>query len=187
MVVRDVVPAGNRPQRRHSGGFSILEVIIAMTVLALALLGLFSLHNLALGSNWYAVRMNTSSMLARQQMEFLMNVPLPAGGAVSPLLTDGGAANPTTATDPLAYLPLPNAGSAPDPINALGTADGADGPLIYYRTWDVENLPGLGTDVILLTVRVSFQDNAFGGRRSGVTISSMRYKDVEDYTAGGGP
>lgn len=157
-----------------------------MSVLALALLGLFSLHNLALGSNWYAVRMNTASMLARQQMEFLMNIPLPAGGSVSPLLTDGGAANPTTASEPLAYLPLPNAGSAPDPINALGTSDGDDGPLIYYRTWDVENLPGMGPDVMLLTVRVSFQDNAFGGRRSGVTISSMRYKDVEDYSAGGG-
>ena len=108
-----------------------------MALLGFALLGLFSLHNMALKSSRLSARMSVCAMLARTQMEYLMGLPFPADGGSPPTDLVDLAADPTSASSPYAYLPHPNNGAVPTAINALGTNVASDGPLIFHRTWDV--------------------------------------------------
>lgn len=159
-------------------GFTLIEVLVAMALMAFAMLGLFSLHNVALKSSRLSARMGVCAMLARTQMEYLMGLPFPAGSGSPPTdLVDLGA-DPTTAVNPYAFLLHPANGAAPTPLNALGTTNAAEGPLIFYRTWDVAYPFAPDLSVIQLSVRVSFSDGLSGGQHRGVTITSYRFQDM---------
>jgi Tfp pilus assembly protein PilV len=164
-------------RRRSASGFTLLEVVFAMGLLGFALLGLFALHNVAIGSNRQAGRLSTCTMLAQQEMEYLMGLPWKNGSSLPSDLALT-ASDPTTKGNPYAYFAHPSgtAGTAPNPINASGTTSASDGPLMYYRTWDVSE-PFSGDDTIIeIKVRVIFFDKST--RKShGVTISSFRYQD----------
>lgn len=171
---------GCRGARRPRGaeGFTLIEVLVAMALLGFALLGLFSLHNMALRSSRLSARMSVCAMLARTQMEYLMGLPFVAGSSSPPAdLVDLGL-DPTTPSNPYAYLLHPNSGAAPNPISALGTTSASDGPLMYYRTWDVAYPFTPDLSVIQLTVRVSFLDGLSSGQARGVTITSYRFQDM---------
>ena len=109
----------SRSQRRHNaqmgrgeGGFTLIEVLVAMVVLGFALLGLFSLHSVALSASRQSEKMSVAAMLAKTQMEYLMTLPLPSDGSSPPAdLVDLGA-DPTTASTPYAYLLRQSATSA---------------------------------------------------------------------------
>lgn len=173
----------NEPQmksrsRQNQGGFTLIEVLVAMVVLGFALLGLFSLHSVALSASRQSEKMGICAMLAKSQMEYLMNLSYPADGSAAPTDLVDLAPDPTTATTPFVPLNHPNGGSMPDAINAAGTTDAADGPLLYYRTWDVE-YPFTDTSVIELTVRVTYIDGITDNAKThGMTITSYRFQDM---------
>ena len=174
-----VEPAGPQPRaKRARAGFTLIEVLVAMALLGFALLGLFSLHNMALRSSRLSARMSVCAMLARTQMEYLMGLPFPAGSGAIPTDLKDLALDPTSASAPYAYLPHPNGGVAPIAINTLGTTSSADGPLMFHRTWDVAYPFAPNLSVIQLTVRVSFNDGLSSGQTRGVTITSYRFQDL---------
>ena len=58
-----------RPQRSGEAGFSLLESLIAMTILAVGLLGLAAMQTMALGRNVDAQELTTATNLAAEMME----------------------------------------------------------------------------------------------------------------------
>lgn len=56
---------------RDEGGFTLLEVMIALVVLAIGLLGLASLQIMAIKGNSYGQQMTVASTLAQSQLEQL--------------------------------------------------------------------------------------------------------------------
>ena len=167
-----------RRRKQAAGrGFTLLEVVFAMGLLGFALLALFALHIVAIGANRHSGRLSTCMMLAQQQMEYLMGLPFPWDGE-SPTDLMVTASDPSTTANPYAHFahPTGTAGQKPDPINALGGTSAADGPLMFYRTWDVAYPFEGDTSVLQLKVRVLFYDKS-NQQAHGVTISSFRYKD----------
>lgn len=168
--------ARERRRRRGRGGFTLLEVVFAMGLLGFGLLGLFALHNVAIGSNRQAGRMSVCMMLAQQKMEYLMGLPWPTGGSL-PTDLEITDSDPSTKADPYGYFAHPSgtAGVAPTAIAASGETGTAGNA--YYLTWDV-SYPFTGdTSIIEIKVRVIYFDKA-NGRAHGVTISSFRYQDA---------
>jgi type IV pilus assembly protein PilV len=64
---------------RDQGGFTLLEVMIALVVLAIGLLGLASLQIMAIKGNSYGQQMTVASTLAQSQLEQLRRTTLVAG------------------------------------------------------------------------------------------------------------
>jgi type IV pilus assembly protein PilV len=56
---------------KDSGGFTLLEVMIALVILAVGLLGLASLQVMAIKGNSYGQQMTVASTLAQNQLEQL--------------------------------------------------------------------------------------------------------------------
>src|SRR6478672_6831857 len=55
--------------RRHGQGFTLLEVIVALAILGVSLMGIFDLNSGAIASHAYAKRLTVATMLARSKME----------------------------------------------------------------------------------------------------------------------
>ncbi len=67
---------------RSSKGFTLIEVMIAVVILAVGLLGLMAMQIVSIKANAFSSEMTYSSMLAQQQLETLKNLPF-----TDPLLT----------------------------------------------------------------------------------------------------
>jgi prepilin-type N-terminal cleavage/methylation domain-containing protein len=152
----------------RNGGFSLLEVLIATTVLTVALAGLAQLFAVAARANSSAKATTYAAILAQQKMEQLRNLTY----AFDPLglpLTD-------LDTDITVVPELPNGGTGlqPSPAGALGAntagyvdyldANGTSlGGLaaipppnaVYIRRWSVEPLPINPNNTIVLQVLVT--------------------------------
>jgi type IV pilus assembly protein PilV len=70
--MRDEVLRGHLIKR--SGGFTLLEVMIALVILAVGLLGLTALQLTAVKSNSFSSEMTWATMRAQQQAEVLRNL-----------------------------------------------------------------------------------------------------------------
>jgi prepilin-type N-terminal cleavage/methylation domain-containing protein len=62
------------PKKRQRKGFSLVEVVIGMAMLAIALLGLAQLFTYSVMSNSRAERMSNATFLAQQQIDFHRNL-----------------------------------------------------------------------------------------------------------------
>lgn len=58
-----------------NGGFTLLEVMIALVVLAVGLLGLAALQLVSVKSNAFSSEMTYATMIAQQHAEILKNLP----------------------------------------------------------------------------------------------------------------
>lgn len=163
--------------RRGSEGFTLIELLIAMVVLVVGLLALWSLHAASIEASARAYRLGICTTLAQDAMEKLMSETLIANdpSGINPDLAPMGII-PPAATDGLEDL-----GGAVDGllqnVNGLGTTDPTMGPLSYYRTYHTQYV-GAETDRILIHVRVTYIDDA--ARRHGVTLASTRLVDRYD-------
>jgi prepilin-type N-terminal cleavage/methylation domain-containing protein len=84
-------------------GFTLLELLIALAVLAVGLLGMAQMQLSAVNANAFGGKMSTAIALAQDQMEDLMNQGLEVPGApfdpgINPW--EDGAAATSTAVDP---------------------------------------------------------------------------------------
>lgn len=65
-----------RPGRRHPG-FTLVEVLVGMAVVAIAVIGLTELFFLTVLNNYRADRIARATFLAQQQIEEIRNMPQP--------------------------------------------------------------------------------------------------------------
>ncbi|MEC7948898.1 MAG: prepilin-type N-terminal cleavage/methylation domain-containing protein [Myxococcota bacterium] len=107
-------PLPVRRPRRHRGGFTLIEALIATALLGFSLVVMFGFHSQAVRSNRDARRMTACTYLAQAQVERLMSLPWDASSRHTDL-TDS-MTDPTTASDPWAFLEMPSGGAEPAPV-----------------------------------------------------------------------
>jgi prepilin-type N-terminal cleavage/methylation domain-containing protein len=91
--------ACHRHRHTRQGGFSLIEILIAMTVTLIGLAGLLSLHLTTVQGNSRATRTVMGSVIAQRTMEGLRSMPVQAPVTVPPYL------EPTLASPPFSIAP----------------------------------------------------------------------------------
>lgn len=167
-----------RPRRRQARGFTLIELLIAMAVMMIGMLALWSLHGAAIQSNANAYRLGISTVLAQDALEQLYGETWMVSYA-NPDLSDVtcGGAWPAADADGLDQLPCFIDGSGIR-VNGLGNVNATLGPVMYLRTYHVETMTG-GVDRVFLRVRVTYED-PHSGKRHGVTMGTTRMADGYD-------
>jgi type IV pilus assembly protein PilV len=131
--------------RRQSQGFTLIEVMIAVVILAVGLLALMAMQIVSIKANAFSSEMTYSTMLAQQQMETLRNLPF----------TDTDLTGTTPPTPPTLHtLPLP-------------IIDGKGGS--YSVSWQVENTTA---DMKTITLDVVWQSRRLGTAAEQATVTT---------------
>ena len=125
------------------GGFTLIEVMVAIVILSVGLLSLAQMMVLATNSNTLSGRMTSSSALAKEQLERLKATPFysnPVARTRSAALVDGGAINAPVGGY-VAYFD-------PDGLpTAAGTA-------MYEVRWLIQTVPtALPLEMVRIQVR----------------------------------
>jgi type IV pilus assembly protein PilV len=112
-------------------GFSMLELLIAITILAIAILGLATLQSRGIRGNDLGFRTTQALALAQDELEILINS---GTGSNFPLTATAGTNDPN------------------NPINGTGGSGGT-----YTRSWQIQSdTPVTGAQTI--TVSVAWSD-----------------------------
>jgi prepilin-type N-terminal cleavage/methylation domain-containing protein len=182
--------------RRHEKGLTLIEVLVALTILGLALLALAPMFTTAVKSNASAYQLTNSTILAREKLEELSGYP-----RSDPRFTiaDGSnAAGPTGTTISGATVDTSNAwctNDLPAWINpqtgATSTAPTRPGiawfSYPFTRTYTIEQFDGtLVTRVTapapytvkLITVTVRPTSGPFPGLRESRQSLYLRFRDA---------
>jgi prepilin-type N-terminal cleavage/methylation domain-containing protein len=118
-----------RRVRRNSAdcaGFSLVETLVAVTILAVALASLAQLFGVAAAANQRARRTTVASILARQKMEELRSLAWDAAPGPSP--------TGTLETEVAGYSDFLDARG--QPFDSPAAADG----VAFVRRWSIERL-----------------------------------------------
>ena len=179
--------AGLADQVPGDGGFSILEVLVATSVLTVALTGLAQLFGMSTRANASAKSTTYASLLAQQKMEQLRGLTW----GFDPLGLP--QTDTTTNVAVVPESPVGGTGLSPSPAGALGQntegyCDFVDkngvslggcsppNPSAYYaRRWAVEPLPTNPNNTIILQVLVT--RNRSRGTADQTTTSVTRLPD----------
>ena len=171
-------PFGQPARSDREQGFTLIELMIAMAVMTVGLLALWSLHSASIEASGRAYRLGICTMLAQDGLEDLLTETW--------ISNDSGTCNadytvmttfPAVAADGLDDLPGLVDGNLGQRVNSLGSTVSSLGPTMFLRTYHVQ-LVGTETDRVLIRVRVSYIDDA--GTRHGVTLATTRLQDRYD-------
>lgn len=137
-------------------GFSLLEVLIALVILALGLLALGNMQVMGIGGNASGQKMTTATTLAQDALEGMTNVPyntvdLRAG-------VDGTAGNFDT--------------DYPEFNNGVFAASKTFMGINYVRTYMVDRDYPVNGETMTIQVTVSWNDQA--GNAHSVTTASVK-------------
>lgn len=181
-----------RSPRRSAAGFTLIELLIALAVMLVGLLALWSMHNAAITSNANAYRLGIATTLAQDAMEGLMNEVYISPDLAASAASMGGnceIALPVVTVDGLEPLGCnvellgPDVGS-PVRVNGLGNTNASLGPVIYLRTYQLDVLAtDSGANRVRIRVRVTY-DESQTAKRHGVTLASTRLADRYNPGAG---
>lgn len=146
----------------RENGFTLVEALLAVTLLAIVVLGLAPLFVAGAKSNASGFDYTTVSDLARDRLEHLMNEPIGSPD----LRVPAGQSQASFPNDLPAHV---------DPVTGKPSANPADPAYPYERIWLVE-LFRINPDNSLAAV-VSGPDpaaNSYQVKRVTVTVSSLR-------------
>jgi prepilin-type N-terminal cleavage/methylation domain-containing protein len=153
-------PFGDVSMHTDQRGFSLVETMVALAILAFGVMGIYGIHNFAIRNNQNAARASEATFLAQRTMSELARQPFEPGDAnlgsigAGAAIGTGSLANPG---DRHADLPgIIDAG----PVNRYGSTDAVLGPVMYRRSFFVEPVSN-NPEQVRVTVRVSFEDRAF--------------------------
>ena len=155
-------------------GFTMVELMVATSLLSGALLLVFGYHARAVKTNMHARKLTDCTYLAQSRLERLLTLPWTADSRPNDL-KDSMGADPTSSSDPMAYLEFPNSQAQPNAINAMNGPQVKYGPKSFYVTWDIEDMNSPAT-MIRIRVRCQYYDNEFD-QWKGTTIASYRFRD----------
>jgi prepilin-type N-terminal cleavage/methylation domain-containing protein len=167
--------------RRHESGLTLIEVLVAATILALALLGLAPMFTGAVRSNASANQMTNANTLAREKLEELSGYP-----RNNPRLAVLTGQNTATFPNDLPNWFNPKTGAFSG--NAVTSSPGIGWYLYpYTRTYTVEQFDGDLTTRItapaayvvkLVTVTVRPTRGPFPGLRATTQSLYLRVRDA---------
>ena len=174
-----------RRSRTQQGGFTLLELVIALAVMMIGLLALWGLHAAAITSNANAYRLGISTTLAHDALEQLMGETwtMTGAGPVTNARLDPaqcGGIFPAASIDGLEPLPcnIDLGGARVNGIGAIAASpEAALAPVIFLRTYHSQELTAGFGDRLLIRVRVTY-DDPHTGKRHGVTIGTTRLVDT---------
>jgi len=155
-------------------GLTIIESMIALSILSIGLLSLFALHQSAITATQLSFRTSEATYLAQDVMDNLM------AQTYTRTTTQAGGVFATTADNTNATNPYADYGhwfwsDSDSQVNCLGPVGEDGGELMFTRTYSVEPLGGDGGRM-LLKARVSFRMKETG-KQHGVTLISSRSYD----------
>ena len=153
-------------------GFTLIEVMVATSLLGFALVVMFGYHAQAVTSNKHARAITDCTYLAQSKIEQLISLPWTEASGRPSALADGDGAGGEWGA-----LYHPNAGSSPTAVNGRGTTEALFGnPAKYFLTWEIDSMDSVNDTWIRMRVRCTYQDNRINTTR-GTTISAYRYRD----------
>ncbi len=167
-------PQGMPIDLRAEEGVTLVEAMLALTILSVGLLSLFALHHAAITASQLSFRTSEATYLAQDMMDELL-----AKEYTRDNRNDGGggyfeaSVDPTDADNPFHEYEHAFNGS---PVGCLGTVGGGDGEPMYTRTYDVEHIAGDQYGRMILRTRVSFSMKETG-KAHGITLISTRSWD----------
>lgn len=160
-----------RVARRHRArGTTLLEIMIAMVVVTVGMLGYFSLHIRSSRMAQSAVRTSQATSVGGAYQDSLLAVPF------NPTTQGDGTTGAyfTSCTvvpaDRLADL------CSPQQVNVLGTTNVNDGPLVFRRSWSSRIINGPAQPMVEYRVRVRYA--AEDGRCPDCLTNKVGYKAV---------
>jgi prepilin-type N-terminal cleavage/methylation domain-containing protein len=156
----------SRSSSRSASGFSLIEVLVATMLLALALVTLAQLFALSTRSNMGARDTTFTAVLAQQKLEELRGLTWGYDTIGLPVsdISSNTAVSPETTTGGTGLAPSPpgtlgaNTNGYVDYIDRFGAklGGGASAPAntVYVRRWSVEPLPSNPNNTLILQVLV---------------------------------
>jgi prepilin-type N-terminal cleavage/methylation domain-containing protein len=130
---------------RCQGGFSLIEVLVALVILAVGLLGLAMFQITAIKGNAIAAKWTVATELAQDRLERFRHVNWNSIQSSVP-----GGFVPGTQPPQAAYGSL--GGAVGDNTNVRGTT--------YYRVWDVTPATSAATTFTTITVWCCWRDES---------------------------
>jgi len=137
--------------RQSERGVTLIELLVALALLAFVLLGITPLFMASVKSNFSANEYTSIHVLARDRLEQLMNLPftddqLKAGDhcVVLPATLPSGARNPFTVTYKVIQFQIPPEASVATNQPFVPTEVDTPGQLFHYKQVDVTVKSGTG-------------------------------------------
>ena len=143
---------------KNEKGFSLLEVLIALVILALGLLALGNMQVMGIGGNASGQKITTATTLAQDALEGLINLPYNTLDTRAPII-DGTSGNFDT------DFPEYNNGN-------VGVSSKTFMGIDYVRTYMVDRDYPVAGETMTIQVTVTWNDQA--GNPHSVTTASVR-------------
>jgi len=161
-------------------GLTLIEVLVALSILAIGLLGVALMQVTSIGGGIFSREMATATQLSQEMLEKLRTL------SYTDTALNGGA-HPTTADvgrdlDGDGKPPFLAVGEGPQNIideRGLGKDDAGSGPLIYTRTWEVaDDTPAQNMKKITITVSwIEKGEGPVEARTHYVTITGVKVRE----------
>jgi prepilin-type N-terminal cleavage/methylation domain-containing protein len=161
------VSAVTAHRSRRDGGFSLLEVLIATSLMAVGLTALAQLFALSTRTNHGAKTTTYAAVLAQQKMEQLRgltwgfdNLGLPITDtttdvSVVPEVASGGTGLSPSPANSLGQNTTGYVDYLDKDGKSLGTGTSVPGNAVYIRRWSIEPLPTNPNNTIVIQVLVT--------------------------------